>query len=288
MADLRYDKVRTPYVLDLTQLDLNKIGDLETVWDRTNKVLIIRDGASIYKLNSAGATLLSPNGSKFKVVVSDDGTLTTELSDDPNVDGEVDQINGFITQINSGISIIEGKIVDIESDLIECDTKVEALKIDVDTIKPALDQSIIDAKAQNTTLTQTINEGNTANSAMNASIVVSTQLNADLGNTSNISTVRKQELEEVISSIPTEVQKITDEGVKQTNLLATANEGYIRDVESDSESVLITTQQLMGNLNEDYVTASTNLSDKTARSIELINRIANEAIEVIRKIKEGL
>ena len=95
-------------------------------------------------------------------------------------------------------------------------------------------------------------------------------------------------LDEKIDEVPTQIQAIEDEGTTQIGLLANANEGYIRDVESDSEEVLTVTEQLMENLNEDYVSDRNIINAQTARSIELINQATNEALETIRKIKEGL
>lgn len=93
-------------------------------------------------------------------------------------------------------------------------------------------------------------------------------------------------LDAKIDEVPTEIQAITDEGTAQIALLATANDSYIRDVESDSEEVLSVAEQLMGNLNEDYVSDRDIINAQTVRSIELIKKFTDEAIEVLRKIKE--
>jgi hypothetical protein len=69
--------------------------------------------------------------------------------------------------------------------------------------------------------------------------------------------------------------------------IETANT-VIETIATDSENAILLTEQLMTNLNEDYVTASTNIDAKTTRSIELIKQATNVALEAIRKMKEGL
>ena len=191
------------------------------------------------------------------------------IETDTNVALEaIDSIPAEVEKITDELEKVDPAILLLSTELDKVDPAITSLDAKLDEVDPAI--VLLDAKLDE--------------------VPAEIQNITDEG-TTQFNIVRSEGMSQVSlveAKGDDEIELVEAAGTTQIGLLADANEGYIRDVESDSEEVLTVTEQLMENLNEDYVSDRNIINAQTARSIELINQATNEALETIRKIKEGL
>lgn len=182
-------------------------------------------------------------------------------------------------EVNTTITNAESKKVEVENTIEDAEAKkleVENIIASAETKKIEIETVISSAQIKKVELQEKIDE------VPDLIESVTTEGNTQVA---LVETKGNTEIARVGDSGDTVVTNVTDEGNKQIQRVIDKNDEYIREVETDIESVETATIELKADLESDYATDRTILQNATDRAIKLINDVKNESVEMLKKIK---